>query len=146
VLASGAYPLGHGRYQAVASARPDALLPLAGCCGGRWWGLGGPPIPKPSLSLSRSRSCRAIDGPKAGATEGQVRPSRTGTGQRLTSTAALSCPIAKLTVWEPRVGATGADWIGRDGTNRIAERLRTRTRRTASDGLDMVLGIYGSEG
>lgn len=35
------------------------------------------------------------------------------------------------------MGATGADWSGPDGTDRVVESLRTRTRRTASDGLDV---------
>lgn len=43
------------------------------------------------------------------------------------------------------MGATGANCTGRDRTDRVAERLRTRARRTASDGLDVVLGIYGSD-
>lgn len=77
VPVSGAYPLGHGSNQAVAPVRPGALLPLADCCGDRWRGLGNPPLPQPSLTPDRSRSCRAIRGPQAGATRGQDRPSRT---------------------------------------------------------------------
>lgn len=40
----GAYPLGHGSSQSVARVDPGALLPLGGCGGDRWRGLGGPPI------------------------------------------------------------------------------------------------------
>ncbi|MGR6318934.1 ATP-binding cassette domain-containing protein [Micromonospora soli] len=68
------------------------------------------------------------------------------TEQRPPRRSVRSCAIPKLTVWEPPVGASGADWTGRTGTDRVVERPRTRTRRTGPDGLDMVLGIYGSEG